>query len=105
MLIVPPYTDTASLKPLADHVSTVSEQIIINEKFLRVVDRSNMQAITEEMMLKLAGMTESGDLSSTTEADVILSGKLYFIANSSVLMVRLIDANNSEVLAAAMVKI
>lgn len=105
VLIVPPYTDTASLKPLAEHVSSVSEQIIIKEKFLRVVDRSNMQTITEEMMLKLAGMTETGDLSSITEADVILSGKLYFIANSSVLMVRLIDANNSEVLAAAMVKI
>lgn len=105
VLVVPPYATADSLKPLAEHIGSVSEEILIKGKYLKVVDRSNMQTITEEMALKLSGMTATASLSDITSADVILSGKLYFIADSSVLMVRLIDANNSEVIAAAMVKI
>ncbi len=105
VMILPPTPETESLKGLSEHIATLSEEIILQGKFLKVVDRKNLEAIMKELQLNMAGVTITSEIKQLTQADTLLAGKLYFVGGTSVLMIRLIDIQSSEVLAAAMVKI
>lgn len=105
VLVLPPDTENKSLESLSEHVTSVVEQIVLKEKYLKIVDRSKMQEIVKEMKLKLIGLVEGEEnLKDIAKADTILFGKLYFVGNQSVLFMKLMDAESSEVIAAAMVK-
>lgn len=105
VMILPPFIgEEISLTDMATYVSTISEEIIVAEEYLTVVTREVNEEIFSEMQLILTGMAE-GDLAVLSEANTILSGKLYFVGETSVLFLRLVDVTSSEVMAASMVKI
>ena len=105
VLIIPLDAEDKKLLDLANHIGTVSENIITTDKLMRIVDRSKLKALVDEIKLKLSGMTQSENFKGFTDADTILTGKIYFVGSSTVLFIRLIDTLTSEVIAASMVKI
>ncbi len=104
VLGLPPDSLDKSLDSLSIYIGSLSEDIISQDKMMKVVDRTKIKMILEELKLKLSGAASSENIKELTGADTILTGKLYFVANSTVLFMRLIDASTSEVIAASMVK-
>lgn len=105
VMVLPPRPEADSLQELSEHIAGISEQILLQDKFLKVVDRSNMDAIMKELQLNMSGVTVTSEIRQLTQVDTILAGRLYFVGTTSVLMLRLISVSTTEVIAAAMVKI
>lgn len=105
ILVLPPDSESASLKEMSIFVQSYLEKTIVDTKELRLVDRSKLGKVLEEIQLKLMGLTEGEDFSKLAHAKTILTSRLYFIGDSKVLFLRLISTDTSEVLAASMVRI
>lgn len=105
VLVLSPDAGEKKLEAVCGHVQSVSEEIFTAQKMLKVVDRSKLASVMDEIKLKLSGIAEGGNIKSIAGADLILAGKVYYVGNSLILYTRLIDASTTEVIAAAMVKL
>jgi hypothetical protein len=105
VMVLPPDIEGDDLKQLSSHVITVTEDILVKYKYLAVVERQKMEAILDEIKLKLAQVVEGSDeIKQLTGADTILASKLYYIGGVRVYFAKLIDASTGEIMASALVK-
>ncbi|NPV00148.1 MAG: VWA domain-containing protein [Brevinematales bacterium] len=105
VMVLPPDIEGDDLKLLSSHVITVTEDIFVKYKYLTVVERQKMEAILDEIKLKLAQVVEGSDeIKQLTGADTILASKLYYVGGVRVYFAKLIDASTGEIMASALVK-
>jgi len=95
------------LKDLAEYLGDLASEILLKEKWMKLVERKKLEEVLKEHKMELTGLIDSKStsrLGKFLEANILLYGKLYYLGTDRVLHIRAIDITTSEIVASARVR-
>ncbi len=96
---------------MANNAEYFTQEFVLavrKQKLLRLVERQDLQRITEEIGLRLSGLTDEQNVSQLGQligADLLISGRLYFNDGRYEIFLKLLRVETGEVLSVTRVRL